>query len=124
MHIKDSQVALSGALCDALEDELARSRNFQQVQIFRGRADEDQVVVLRVVERKKATPLDAKIAVQLTKYLVETVDCNHLADTRVMIPNHVLWVTGGMVIAHAGFGPANESRVAEDHPRLFGAGEK
>jgi hypothetical protein len=124
MDVEYGQVSLAGTIGHALEDEFVGAGNFQQVEIFRRRADENQVGILGVIEGEETATLHAEIAVQKAEHLIKAVDGNHFADAGVMIPDDVFRIAGGIVIAHAGFGAADERGVAEDNPGFFGAGEE
>jgi hypothetical protein len=124
MDVKNREVAFARTVWHALEDKFTGAWNFQQIEIFGGRAYENQIGILSVVEGEEAAALDTEIAVELAEYLIEAVDSNYFTDSGVMIPDDVFRVVSGIVIPHAGFGTAHERGVAEDHPGLFGAGEK
>jgi hypothetical protein len=124
VNVKNREVALAGTDGHALEDELSCTRNFQKVQIFRRRADENQVGILGVIQGEEAAALDAEIAAELAENLIEAMDSNYFADAGVVIPDNVFRVVGRVVITHSGFGAAYERGVAEHEPGFFGAGEK
>src|SRR5258708_18070443 len=124
VDVKNGKVALAGTFGYALEDEFVGSRNFQQVEIFGGRTYENQVGILGVIEGEETAAFHAKIAAQKAEDLIEAVDGDDFADAGVMIPDDVFRIAGGIEIAHAGFGAADESGVAKDQPGFFGGGEK
>src|SRR5258708_17300533 len=63
---------------------------------------------------------------QRVEDLIEAVDGDYFADTGVVIPDGGFLIVrrAGIVIAHAGFGTADERGIAEDDPRFLGAGEE
>ncbi len=121
VDVENGEVAFAGTFGYALEDEFAGSRNFQQVEIFGRRTDENQVGILGVIEGEETAAFHAKIAAQKAEDLIEAVDGDDFADAGVVIPDDVFRLAGGIEIAHAGFGAADESGVATG---FFGAGEK
>src|SRR5436309_12781879 len=87
--------------------------------MFRRRANEDEIVVLGVIERKQATALDANLLMKFCENSIESVHRQHFADSGVMIRDHGPGIPGTIVVAHANVRPADEGGVAEDDPRLL-----
>jgi hypothetical protein len=124
MDVKNREVAFARTVWHALEDKFTGAGNFEKVEIFGRRADEDQVGILGVIKGEEAAAFHAKVSMQQAEDLIETVDGNYFANASVVVPDGVFLVVGGIVIAHAGFRTANERGVTEDDPGLFAAGEK
>ena len=109
---------------DLLKDKSPGARNFQEREIFRRRSDENQIVVLRVVERKKTSALDADLLLKFPKYAVQSMHGQHFPDPGIVIQGVHLAVASGIVIAHPAVRAAHKGRVAENDPRLLGPGEE
>src|SRR5260370_6506210 len=124
MNVDDSDVASPHTRCDLLENKLLGAEDFEGRRVFRWRADQDQIIVFCIVQRKKAASLDAKILVQRAKYLVECMLGQNFADSSVVVQDWRFRVARCIEVAHAGIRPANESRVTENNPRLLRAREE
>src|SRR5436853_5653138 len=124
VQIDDRKIPSSRTRIKALKNKLLRAGYIAQRQIFRRRADKNQIVVLGIVQREQATTLDPYLPVQRGEYPIEIMYRQHLSHSGVMVENQVTRVARRIVIAHSRFGAPNESPIAEDHPRLLRAGEK
>ena len=100
MNIRYRQIAFARTGSHPLEHEFVTAGNFQEGQILRRRAHENQIVILRIVQREEATALNAKIAVQRAEHLIEVMHREHFADARVVIPDGVGGIARGIVITN------------------------
>src|ERR1700722_238830 len=124
MNVEYGKISFARSSVEAAENEFLSSGNIPQSEILRGRADENQVVVLGVVERKQGSALHAQRAIKQFEDVVELMDGEHFAYAGVMIKNKSARVGCGIEVAHASFRPADKTAVAEDHPRLLRAGRE
>src|SRR5260370_14972707 len=124
MKIDDLHSARAGPGNDLFEGEFLSGRQLQEGQIFRRRANEDEVVVLGVIQRKQATALDTNLLMKFAENAIESVNGQDFADPGVVIQDHRAGIPGSIVVAHANVGPADKGGVAEDHPRVLAAREK
>jgi hypothetical protein len=124
MEIDDFGVAAAITVADLAEDEFLGAGDVEEGEIFRGRADEDEVIVFGVVEGEEAATFYAEFLVKEVEDTVEFVDGEDFADAGVVIEDELAFVSGGVVVAHADVGAAGEGGVAEDDPRFFGASEE
>src|SRR6266566_1961229 len=124
MKIDDLHGARAGPGSDLLEGEFLSGGQLQEGQIFRRRANEDEVVVLGVIQRKQATALDTNLLMKFAENAIESVNGQDFADSGVVIQDHRAGILGAIVVAHANVGPADEGGVAEDHPRFLRAGKE
>jgi len=124
MDIEDFHVAGARTSGNLLEDEFLRTGDVQQGQVFRRGADKNQVVVFCIVEREKTAALYANALTKQAEDSIQLVDCQHFADTRVVIQDLRFRIARRVVIAHALVGPSRKRGVAENNPGLFGASQK
>src|SRR5215471_6169397 len=103
-----------------LKDKFTSAWNLLQSQILRRRANENQVVVFCVVQRKKASSLNPQGLVECSENQIQIVNRKNLSDASVMIKNRTLSILGGVVIPHARIGASDEGGIAENDPRFFG----
>src|SRR4029077_3299846 len=82
-YVDDFHLSRARTLQYAAEEELFRAGNFQKREFSAGRADEDQIVVFGVVERKEAATFYAQRLVQGCKNKVEVVYGQNFAHTGV-----------------------------------------
>jgi len=54
------------------------------------------------------------LLVKLSENAIEGVNCQHFADSGVVVQNHGAGILGTIVIAHANVRPADEGGVTED----------
>ncbi len=120
MNIDDFGVAAANADGDLAKDEFLGAGNVEQGEIFGRRADEDEVVVLGVVERKQAAAFYANFLVEKIEDAIEFVDGEDFADAGVVIEDRLALIAGGVEVAHANVGASGEWGVAEDDPRFSG----
>jgi len=119
MPVDDGQLAFVRGGGNPLKSEFLSGGEIEQGEILSGRADEDQVVVLGIVEREQPSAFDMKGAPHQAEGAVQSVHREHLAHAGVVIEDHIPRVAGGIEIAHPRFRAADEDRVAEDHPGIF-----
>src|ERR1700694_4463516 len=124
MNIDDFHVAGAWTRGNLLEDKFLSTRNVQERQVFRRRTDKNQVVVLGIVQREEAATLYANALVKRGEDGVQLVDCQHFTYPCVVIQDLRFRIPCRVVIAHALVGPSGKRRIAENHPGLFGAGQK
>src|ERR1051325_2679351 len=124
MRVDDFHSAHAATRSDLFEDEFLSIWQLQKGQVFRRRANENEIVVLGIVQGKQTTALDANLLMKFSENTIESVNGQHFADSRVMIKDRRAGVLGAIVIAHADVWSAYKSGVAEDNPRLLRAGEK
>ena len=74
MNIDDFCVSAAVTGGNLLEDKFVSARNIKERQILRGRADKNEVIVLGIIQGKKASAFDAYLLVKRRKDLVEFVD--------------------------------------------------
>ena len=60
MHVEDREIPFARAGIETLEDKFLGAGNVEQREIFGGRSDENQIVILCVVEREQCAALDAE----------------------------------------------------------------
>src|SRR2546425_7412738 len=119
MHVHNLQIAFAPAGNHALKNKLLRTWNLQKSEVFRWRADKNQVVVLGVVEGEEAAAFYANPMMEKAEDVIEFVNRQDLTHARVMIQNGVPGVVSRFVIAHPRLGTPDKCRIAEDHPGLF-----
>src|SRR5258708_40064571 len=124
MNIDDFHVAGAWTRGNLLENKFLSTRNVQEREVFRRRADKNQVVVLGIVQREEAATLYANELVKRGEDGVQLVDCQHFTYACVVIQDLRFRIRCRVVITHAPVGPPRKRRVAENHPGLFGAGKK
>ena len=115
---------MRGPEVDALKDEFPRSRNIQQRQIFRGRTDENQIVVLGVVQREQCSALHSQLPIEENEDAVKLMDRQHFSHARVMIEDQGSRVGRRVEVAHAGLRPSHKAAIAEDYPGRLRAGDE
>src|SRR5712672_1075844 len=106
------------------EGELLRVRQFEEREVFRRRADEDEVVVLGVVQGKQAAALDANLLMKFSKNTIKSVHRQHFADSGIVIEDRRAGIPGAIVIAHANVRASNKGGVTENDPWLLRPGKK
>src|SRR5215467_301465 len=121
MGVANGEITLARTGIETLKYELAGSWNIEQGEVFRGRSDEDQVIILGIVEREKSPPLHAQRTIQQVEDAVELVNGQNLPNSGVVVEDKSAGVGGGVEVAHAGFRATHETAVAEDHPGLLQA---
>src|SRR6267378_859955 len=109
---------------DLFECEFLGAWQLQERQIFRRRANEDEIVVFCVIQGKQATALDANLLMKSSENVIEGVHRQHFSDSGVVIQDHCAGIPGTVVVAHTNERPADEGRVTEDDPGLLRPGEK
>src|SRR6266480_1643701 len=124
VQIDDRKIPSSRTRIKALKNKLLRAGYIAQRQIFRRRADKNQIVVLGIVQREQAPALDPYLPVQRGEYPIEIMYRQHLSHPGVVIENQVTRVARRIEIAHSRFRASNELPIAKDHPRLLRAGKK
>src|SRR5436853_925728 len=124
VQIDDRKIPSSRTRIKALKDKLLRAGYIAQRQIFRWRADKNQIVVLGIIQREQATTLDPYLPVQRGEYPIEIMYRQHLSHSGVMVENQITRVARRIEIAHSRFRAPNERPIAKDDPRLLRAGEK
>src|ERR1700731_1007137 len=124
MKIDDLHGAHARPRSDLPEVEFLDIWQLQEGQIFRRRANEDEIVVFCVIQGKQAAALDANLLMKLPENIIQRVYRQHFADSSVVIQDHRAGIPGTIVIAHASVRPADEGSVTEDDPRLLRPGKK
>src|SRR2546426_4244134 len=124
VQIDDRKIPSSRTRIKALKNKLLRAGYIAQRQIFRRRADKNQIVVLGIIQREQAPTLDPYLPVQRCENAIKIMHRQHFSHSGVMVENQVTRVSRRIEIAHSRFRAPNESPVAKDHPRLLRAGEK
>src|SRR5881409_1183994 len=124
VQVDDRKIPSSRTRIKPLKNKLLRAGYIAQRQIFRRRADKNEIVVLGIVQREQATTLDPYLPVQRGEYPIEIMYRQHLSHSGVMVENQVTRVARRIEIAHSRFRAPNESPIAENDPRLLRAGEK
>src|ERR1700682_4390571 len=124
MSIDDFHVAGAWTRGNLLENKFLGTRNVQERQVFRRRTDKNQVVVLGIVQREEAATLYANALVKRGEDGVQLVDCQDFTYACVVIQDLRFRIRCRVVITHALVGPSRKGRIAENHPGLFGAGQK
>ena len=117
--VDNGMVAFTRTGGDLLENEFLSAWNFQQRKIFNWRADENQIVVFGVVQRKEASSLEPDAAVKKAENAIEFVNGQNLADAGIVVENIGVAIMRRIAVTHARLGPADKSGVAENDPRLF-----
>ena len=108
----------------ALKNKLVSAGDVPQAQVFCRRANKDQIIVLRVVEREQASALDPYLTVQLGKNLVKVVNREYFSHAGVMVENRLPRIACRIEVAQAGLRASDKCPVAEDHPWGVGSGAK
>src|SRR5713226_5347857 len=119
MNVDHRQVASSGSGRNPLEHELTCAGNVQQCQVLSRGAHENQVVILRIIQREEAPALHADFMMQLTEHMIQVIYGQHFADASVVIQDRLSGILRRIEVAKSRFWPSYESTVAEDDPRLF-----
>src|SRR5581483_10193077 len=117
VHVGDAEGAFVWTGFEPLEDELLTTRKVQEGQVLSRRANEDQIIVAGVVERKKAAALYSDGLVQLIENVIQVVNRQHLANPRVVVEDEFTGIALRVQIAHAGFRAADKCSIAKDYPR-------
>src|SRR5215475_13808125 len=100
MGVADGEITLARTGIETLKYELASSWNIQQGEVFRGRPDEDQVIILGIVEREQSSPLHAQRTIQQVEDVVELVNGQNLPHAGVVVEHKCAGVGGGFEVAH------------------------
>src|SRR5579864_7348946 len=122
MQVDDRQVPFSRPRIDSQEHERLSSGNVEQGKILRGRANENQVVILGIVERKKCAALHPDGTIQQRENMVKLVNGQHLSHAGVVIHDERSAVGGWIEVAHSSLRSADKAAVAEDNPGLLWPG--
>src|SRR5262249_5054445 len=85
---------------DLFEHKLLRIRQLQKGQVLRRRANKDEIVVLRIVERKQAPSLHANWLAKFLENIIERMDGQNFTDSRIVVQNHGSGILGTIVITH------------------------
>src|SRR5579864_1557328 len=64
MEIDHGKISLAWSRFQAAEDKVLRSGNIKKREIFGRRADENQIVVFRIVEREQRTAFNPELAIE------------------------------------------------------------
>src|ERR1700745_3733677 len=102
MNVDPGQVPLAWTGIESLENKLARPRDVEQREIFRGRPYKDQIIVLGIVQSEECTALYMQWAVKNAKNAVELVNRQDLSNSGVVIEDKGAFVRGRFEIAHPG----------------------
>src|SRR6266550_4918458 len=124
VQIDDRKIPSSRTRIKPLKNKLLRAGYIAQRQIFRRRADKNQIVVLGIIQREQATTLDPYLPVQRGEYPIEIMYRQHLSHSGVMVENQVSRVARRIEVAHSRLRPPNEGPIAKDDPGLLRTGEK
>src|SRR5258708_17072420 len=111
MKIDDLHGAHKRPGSNLLEDKFLRVRQLQEGQIFRRRADEDEIVVFCVIQGKQAAALYANLLMELSENIIESVYRQHFADSGVVIRDYRAGIPSTIEVAHASVRPADEGCV-------------
>ena len=87
MNIQYGKISFARAGVKSPENKFLRSRNIEQREIFRGRADENQVVVLGVVQREQGSALNPDRTIEERENMVEFMNGQHLSHAGVVVEN-------------------------------------
>src|ERR1051325_8065968 len=117
MRVDDFHSAHAATRSDLFEDEFLGIWQLQKGQVFRRRANENEIVVLGIVQGKQTTALDANLLMKFSENSIESVNGQHFADSRVMIKDRRAGVLGAIVIANADVWSASQSGLAQVNPR-------
>src|SRR5258708_3286990 len=124
MKIHDLHGAHAWSRSNLFEGEFLSGWQLQEGEIFRRRANEDEVVVFGVVQGKQAAGVDGNLLMKFSKNVIQGMHRQHLTDSGVEVRDYRAGILSTIVVAHANVRPADEGCVAEDDPRLLGSGEK
>src|SRR5437588_12526090 len=87
VQVDDRKIPSSRTRIKPLKNKLLRAGYIAQRQIFRRRADKNQIVVLGIVQREQATTLDPNLPVQRCEYPIEIMYRQHFSHSGVMVEN-------------------------------------
>src|SRR2546426_7194875 len=124
VQVDDRKIPSAWTRIKPLKNKLLRAGYIAQRQIFRRRADKNQIVVLGIVQGEQAPAFDPNLPVQRCEYPIEIMYRQHFSHSGVMVENQITRVARRIEIAHSRFRASNERPIAKDHPRLLRAGEK
>src|SRR5439155_24688399 len=124
VQIDNRKIPSSRTRIKALKNKLLRAGYIAQRQIFRRRADKNQIVVLGIIQREQAPTLDPYLPVQRCQNAIKIMHRQHLSHPSVVIENEITRVASCIEVAHARFRTSNESPIAENDPRLLRTGEE
>src|ERR1700686_633329 len=116
MHIDDTQITRVGPGIQSLKNEFLAAWKVGQSKILRRRADENEVILLRIVQSEKAAPLYLNGMIQQAEDLVQFMHRQHFADSGVVVQDQVAGVARRVHVAHSGFRTPHERRIAENYP--------
>src|SRR5262249_14885634 len=85
---------------DLPENEFRGAWNLEEREIFRWRANKNQIVVFGVIQGKQASPLDAKLLAEFNKDAVQSMHRQDLANSGVVIKNVRVSIARGIVVTH------------------------
>ena len=91
---------------------------FQEGEVLRRRTNEDEIVVFGIVEGKQASAFDTNWLMKTGQDVIQGMNCEHFADSGVVIQDYSAGIPGPIVIAHTDIGPAHKCCIAEDDPGL------
>src|ERR1700721_3070603 len=101
VEVEDGQVSLARPGIETVKDKFLGSRDIEQTQIFGGRADENQVVVLGVIQREQGAAFDANGTIEKIEDPIELVDRQDLSHPGVVVENEGALVGRGIEVAHS-----------------------
>jgi len=84
MEVQNRKIAFTRTGSEALKHKLLISRDVEQGQIFGGRTDKNQIIILCVVKREQSPTLYPKRTVEQIKNAVQLMDRQHFSDRCVM----------------------------------------
>ena len=87
MNVEDGEVSLARAGIETLKHKFLSAGDVEQGEVFRGRSDENQIVILGVVEREQGAALHANGTIEKVENMVQLVDGQHLSHAGVVVKN-------------------------------------
>src|SRR5881296_267696 len=111
VQVDDRKIPSSRTRIKPLKNKLLRAGYIAQRQIFRRRADKNQIVVLGIVQREQATTLDPYLPMQRAEYPIKIVHRQHLSHSSVVIKNQITRVAFRIEVTHSGFRAPNERPI-------------
>src|SRR5258708_30171363 len=116
MNVHSLHLSLASPRIHGLKNECLGSRDLQQSQILRRGADEDEIVVPDIIERRQRPTLHPQLAVEKAENPVQFMDRQDLAHSGVMIENRRMRIGGRAEVTHVRLRPPHKVGVAENHP--------
>src|SRR5207248_11318359 len=89
VQVDDRKIPSSRTRIKPLKNKLLRAGYIAQRQIFRRRADKNQIVVLGTVQREQATTLDPNLPAQRCEYPIEIMYRQHFSHSGLMVETQV-----------------------------------